>query len=210
MATSSLTKMTVPLANDQSSPTQGLIMPKLKYRFRVTFQNLGVSTPVTELTKQVVDFARPNVTFENIDLPVYNSTIKLAGKYSWADVTCNIRDSADGAVSQLVGEQLQKQLDFAEMSSASSGIDYKFLTYFEVLDGGNGANKPQTLESWELLGCYLQGVNYNDFNYGTNEAATISLTIRFDNAIQGNYGGGGVGNPIIPSRNDVATGIAAF
>ena len=210
MATSSLTKMTVPLANDQSSPTQGLIMPKLKYRFRVTFQNLGVSSPVTELSKQVVDFARPNVTFENIDLPVYNSTIKLAGKYSWADVTCNIRDSADGAVSQLVGEQLQKQLDFAEMSSASSGIDYKFLTYFEVLDGGNGANIPQTLESWELLGCYLQGVNYNDFNYGTNEAATISLTIRFDNAIQGGYGGGGVGNPIIPSRNDVATGIAAF
>ena len=152
MATSSLTKMTVPLANDQSSPTQGLIMPKLKYRFRVTFQNLGVSTPVTELTKQVVDFARPNVTFENIDLPVYNSTIKLAGKYSWADVTCNVRDSADGAVSKLVGEQLQKQLDFAEMSSASSGIDYKFLTYFEVLDGGNGANIPQTLESWELLG----------------------------------------------------------
>jgi hypothetical protein len=101
-------------------------------------------------------------------------------------------------------------LDFAEMSSAASGIDYKFLTLFEVLDGGNGANAPVPLESWELLGCYLQGVNYNDFNYGTNEAATISLTIRFDNAIQGSYGGGGVGNPIIPSRNDVATGIATF
>ena len=207
MATSSLTKMTVPLANDQSSPTQGLIMPKLKYRFRVTFQNLGVAGVVTDITKQVVDFTRPNVTFENIDLPVYNSTIKLAGKYSWADVTCNIRDSADGAVSQLVGEQLQKQLDFAEMSSASSGIDYKFLTYFEVLDGGNGANIPQTLESWELLGCYLQGVNYNDFNYGTNEAATISLTIRFDNAIQGPYGGGGVGVPVLRTNGDIATSI---
>ena len=207
MATSSLTKMTVPLANDQSSPTQGLIMPKLKYRFRVSFQNLGVGGFTTDLTKQVVDFARPNVTFENIDLPVYNSTIKLAGKYSWADVTCNIRDSADGAVSQLVGEQLQKQLDFAEMSSASSGIDYKFLTYFEVLDGGNGAEAPKALESWELLGCYLQGVNYNDFNYGTNEAATISLTIRFDNAIQGLQGGGGVGLFVGRTLGDVATSI---
>jgi hypothetical protein len=207
MATSSLTKMTVPLANDQSSPTQGLIMPKLKYRFRVSFQNLGVGGFTTDLTKQVVDFTRPNVTFENIDLPVYNSTIKLAGKYSWADVTCNIRDSADGAVSQLVGEQLQKQLDFAEMSSASSGIDYKFLTYFEVLDGGNGAEAPKALESWELLGCYLQGVNYNDFNYGTNEAATISLTIRFDNAIQGLQGGGGVGLFVGRTNGDVATSI---
>ena len=207
MATSSLTKMTVPLANDQSSPTQGLIMPKLKYRFRVTFQNFGVAGTVTDITKQVVDFTRPNVTFENIDLPVYNSTIKLAGKYSWADVTCNVRDSADGAVSKLVGEQLQKQLDFAEMSSAASGIDYKFLTYFEVLDGGNGAEAPIALETWSLLGCYLQGVNYNDFNYGTNEAATISLTIRFDNAIQGTQGGGGVGLFVGRTLGDVATSI---
>ena len=150
MATSSLTKMTVPLASDQSSSNQGLLMPKLKYRFRVSFQNFGVSSPVTELTKQVVDFTRPNVTFDNIDLPIYNSTIKLAGKYTWADVTCNVRDDASGAVSKLVGEQLQKQLDFMEMASASSGIDYKFLTVFEVLDGGNGTSQPVALETLEL------------------------------------------------------------
>jgi len=207
MATSSLTKMTVPLASDQSNSNQGLLMPKLKYRFRVTFQNFGVSTPVTELTKQVVDFSRPNVSFEDISLPIYNSTIKLAGKYSWQDITCNLRDDAAGNVSRLVGEQLQKQLDFAEMSSAASGIDYKFLTYFEVLDGGNGKELPVALESWSLLGCYLQGVNYNDFNYGSNEAATIALTIRYDNAIQGTQGGGGVGLFVGRTLGDVATSI---
>ena len=206
MATSSLTKMTVPLASDQSNPSQGLLMPKLKYRFRVSFQNFGVSSPVTELTKQVVDFTRPNVTFENIDLPIYNSTIKLAGKYSWADVTCNLRDDAAGNVTRLVGEQLQKQLDFAEMSSASSGIDYKFTTVFEVLDGGNGANVPIALETWEIYGCYLQGVNYGDMNYGTNEAAMIALTIRFDNALQ-TPAGAGVGAVIGRSLGDVATGV---
>jgi hypothetical protein len=209
MATSSLTKMTVPLASDQSSSTQGLLMPKLKYRFRVSFQNFGVSSPVTEMTKQVVDFARPNVTFENIDLPIYNSTIKLAGKYSWADITCNLRDDAGGNVSKLVGEQLQKQLDFAEMSSASAGIDYKFTTVFEVLDGGNGANVPVALETWEIYGCYLQGVNYGDMNYGSNEAAQIALTIRFDNAIQNpaGGGGGGVGLAVGRTLGDVATGV---
>lgn len=209
MATSSLTKMTVPLASDQSSSTQGLLMPKLKYRFRVSFQNFGVSSPVTEMTKQVVDFARPNVTFENIDLPIYNSTIKLAGKYSWADITCNLRDDAGGNVSKLVGEQLQKQLDFAEMSSASAGIDYKFTTVFEVLDGGNGANVPIALETWEIYGCYLQGVNYGDMNYGSNEAAQIALTIRFDNAIQNpaGGGGGGVGLAVGRTLGDVATGV---
>jgi hypothetical protein len=205
MPTSSLTKMTVPLASDQSSPTQGLLMPKLKFRFRVTFQNFGVSNPVTELTKQVVDFTRPNVTFENIDVPIYNSTIKLAGKYTWQDITCNVRDDAGGNVSKLVGEQLQKQLDFAEMSSAASGIDYKFTTQFEVLDGGNGANAPVALETWNLYGCYLQGVNYNDANYGTNEAMTISMVIRFDNALQAT--GQGVGAVVGRTLGDIATGL---
>jgi hypothetical protein len=207
MATSSLTKMTVPLASDQSSSTQGLLMPKLKYRFRVSFQNFGVSSPVTELTKQVVDFTRPNVTFEDISLPIYNSTIKLAGKYSWADLTCNLRDDAGGNVSKLVGEQLQKQLDFAEMSSASAGIDYKFTTVFEVLDGGNGNNAPVALETWEIYGCFLQGVNYGDMNYGDNAAAQIALTIRFDNAMQTTTGADvGVGASIPLTVNNVATG----
>ena len=209
MATSSLTKMTVPLASDQSSSTQGLLMPKLKYRFRVSFQNFGVSSPVTELTKQVVDFTRPNVSFEDISLPIYNSTIKLAGKYSWTDLTCNLRDDAGGNVSKLVGEQLQKQLDFAEMSSASAGIDYKFTTVFEVLDGGNGNNAPVALETWEIYGCFLQGVNYGDMNYGENAAMQIALTIRFDNALQNpaGGGGGGVGLAVGRTLGDVATGV---
>jgi hypothetical protein len=208
MAVSSLSRMTVPLASNQSSPSQGLLMPKLKYRFRVTFQNFGVSQPVTEMTKQVIDFARPSVEFAEIPIPIYNSTIKLAGKYTWADVTCNIRDDASGAVSRLIGEQLQKQLDFMEMASAASGIDYKFLTVFEVLDGGNGTSTPVALETWELYGCYLKSVNYNDFNYGTSEAATISLTITYDNASQ--VQGQGVGTTIGRTLGDVATGVGTI
>ena len=205
MAVSSLSRMTVPLASNQSTPSQGLLMPKLKYRFRVTFQNFGVSQPVTELTKQVMDFTRPSVDFTEIAIPIYNSTVKLAGKYAWADATCNIRDDASGAVSRLVGEQLQKQLDFMEMASAAAGIDYKFLTVFEVLDGGNGTSTPVALETWELYGCYLKSVNYGDLNYGTSEAATIALGITFDNANQ--VAGQGVGTLIGRTVGDVASGV---
>ena len=205
MATSSLTKLTVPLASNQSSPSQGLLMPKLKYRFRVTFLGLGIGKETTELTKQVMDFTRPTVTFADIDVPIYNSTIKLAGKYSWADLTCNLRDDAAGNVSKLVGEQLQKQLDFMEMSSAAAGIDYKFLTRFQVLDGGNGANEPVVLEDWEIYGCYLQGVDYGDMNYGESSDARIAITIRFDNAIQ-TPAGSGVGAVVGRTLGDVATG----
>ena len=199
---SSLLNMTVPFGD---AGGQGLLMPKLKYRFRVSFQNFGVSSPVTELTKQVVDFTRPNVTFDNIDLPIYNSIIKLAGKYTWADVTCNLRDDAGGLVTRLVGEQLQKQLDFMEQASAASGIDYKFTTKCEILDGGNGTVQPIVLETWEMYGCFLSSVNYNDLNYGDSGPVTITMNIRFDNALQTPIGSG-VGAVVARTVNDVITG----
>ena len=207
MASASLNRMTVPLASDQSASAQGLLMPKLKYRFRVLFQNFGVTNETTEMTKQVVSVARPNLTFEEIALPIYNSTLKLAGRHTWADIACSVRDDASGNVSKLIGEQIQKQMDFLEMSSAASGIDYKFLTKLEILDGGNGANEPVVLESWELYGCYIVSADYGPMAYGTNEAVEITMNISYDNANQGNQGGGGIGAVIGRTVNDVVTGI---
>jgi len=89
-----------------------------------------------------------------------------------------------------VGEQLQKQFDFMEQSSAASGIDYKFITKVEVLDGGNGAVEPTVLETWEMYGCFLTSVDYGENNYSTNDPMTIGLTIRYDNAIQSPVGTG--------------------
>jgi len=200
MATASLSRFTVPLSTDQSASAQGLLMPKLKFRFRVTFLNFGVSQPTTELTKQVIDFKRPTVTFDQIEIPVYNSRVYLAGKPTWEAVTCTLRDDAGGEVAKRVGEQLQKQFDFMEQSSAASGIDYKFQTNFEVLDGGNGANEPTVLETWELYGCYLTSADY-----ATNDPMTIALTIRYDNAIQTPVGTG-VGATLARTIGETITG----
>ena len=205
MATSSLSKFTVPLSTNQSATSQGLLMPKLKFRFRVTFENFGVSQPTTELTKQVMDFKRPTLSFEEMIIPIYNSKVYLAGKPNWEPVTCMLRDDAGNEVSKRVGEQLQKQFDFMEQSSASSGIDYKFLTRFEVLDGGNGANEATVLETWELYGCYLSNTDYADANYATNEPMTVALTIRYDNAIQ-TPGGTGIGTAVGRTLGTTITG----
>jgi hypothetical protein len=184
MAISSLNKFTVPLSTDQSASTQGLLMPKMKYRFRAIFENFGVSTDRVELTKQVMDITRPNVNFNEFPIEVYNSKVYLIGKPTWEAVTVNLRDDAGGNISKLVGEQVQKQFDFAEQSSASSGIDYKFVLKFEMLDGGNGANEATVLETWELYGAFVSTVNYGDMNYATSEPATVALSIRYDNAVQ--------------------------
>jgi hypothetical protein len=207
MAVASLTKMTVPLNTDQSNNAQGLLMPKLKYRFRVTFLNFGVSNPSTELSKQVMDFTRPNLNFNPITIEVYNSKMYLQGKPEWQPITVNFRDDVNGNVSKLIGEQIQKQFDFAEQASAFSGIDYKFQTIFEVLDGGNGAIAPNVLETWEMYGCFISEVNYGSFDYKENDPATIQLQLKYDNALQTPLGSGvGTTVPRPIGRNAAATG----
>lgn len=184
MATASQSLFNMTVGADNVASSQGLLMPKLQFRFRALFINFGVGGSTQELTKQVIDIARPSLSFAEITVPIYNSTLYLAGKHTWETTSINLRDDAGGSVAKLVGQQLQKQMDFVEQASAATGQDYKFQLNYEVLDGGNGTLTPNVLETWELMGCFVQSVNYGGMNYGTNEAATIAITIRYDNAIQ--------------------------
>jgi hypothetical protein len=191
MATASQSLFNMTVASDNAGGNQGLLMPKLQFRFRLNFLNFGLgSTAGLALTKQVIDCSRPNVTFQEITLPVYNSTLYLAGKHQWQTLSVNVRDDASGSVAKAVGQQIQKQLDFVEQASAATGQDYKFQLNMEILDGGNGTAAPVVLETWELYGCFITTANYNTLNYGTNDVVTIALTIRFDNAIQAPLGSG--------------------
>jgi len=210
MATASQSLFNMTVASDNAGGNQGLLMPKLQFRFRVNFLNFGVDAAGgLSLTKQVIDCSRPNLSFAEIPLQVYNSVIKLAGKHTWADINVNVRDDASGTVAKAVGQQLQKQLDFVEQASAATGQDYKFQTNIEILDGGNGTAAPVVIDTWELYGCFLKSANYNTLNYGTSEAVTIALAITYDNAIQSPLTSG-VGQSIGRILSgDSATGIGA-
>lgn len=173
------------VASDNAGGNQGLLMPKLQYRFRVNFLNFGVDVDGgLSLTKQIMSCGRPNVQFDEITLNVYNSRIYLPGKHAWQAISMTIRDDASGTVAKAVGQQMQKQFDFVEQASAASGQDFKFQTNIQILDGGNGAATPVVLENWELYGCYLQSANYQTLDYSSNEPATIELSLRYDNAVQ--------------------------
>ena len=205
MSISTLSKITVPLASGDSAANQGLLMPKLQYRFRLSLENFGVSTPTTELTKQVVDVTRPTVAFEPIEIPVYNSKAYLAGKHTWSPITINLREDVNNNVQKIVGEQIQKQFDFFEQSSAASGQDYKFTTRIEILDGGNGANAPTTLETFELYGCFITNANYNELAYANNEPVIVTMEVQYDNAIQTPQGTG-IGTAVGRTVNTLITG----
>ena len=176
-----------------SVPTEGagsnssLLMPKLQYRFRVLLDSFGTTggpDGTREISRQVVDVTRPNISFQQMTIEAYNSRTYLAGKHTWEPITLTLREDANNNVQKVVGQQLQKQFDFFEQSSAVSSGTYKFQTRIEILDGGNGANGANVIDRFQLVGCYLESANYNSLAYATNEAVTTTLAIRYDNAIQ--------------------------
>ena len=179
MAITSLNRFTVPLAGGE---TQGTLMPKLKYRYRIFFEGFGATGSNSELTKQVQTAARPSVSFAPQTIEVYNSKINYAGKHTWAPMSVVLRDDVSGEVTKRVGEQLQKQFDFLEQSSAASSSDYKFTMSIEMLDGGNGS-AVKRLERWECYGCFIVTANYNSLSYSEAAPQTIDLSIQADNCI---------------------------
>lgn len=188
--------MPITTLQNLSVPTEGagsnssLLMPKLQYRFRTIFESFGTTGDTREMTRQVMNVTKPNLTFEQITLDAYNSRTYLAGKHTWEPVTITLREDANNNIQKLIGQQLQRQFDFFEQSSAVSGGSYKFQTKIEVLDGGNGnTNGANIIDRFHLVGCYIESANYNNLDYTTNDPTQITLTIRYDNAIQ--YGTGG-------------------
>lgn len=162
----------------------GILHPKHKNRWRVTFANMGGGADSQPVSMQAVTVTRPKITFDEIELHRYNSRAWVAGKHNWEPMNLTLEDDVTGAASTVIQSQLQKQqwLIGAEgqwLATAGEGSIYKFVTYLDMLDGND-----QVIEKWTVEGCFIQNADYGDLDYGANEKVTITLAIRFDHARQ--------------------------
>jgi hypothetical protein len=165
----------------------GILHPRLKNKFRITFLNMGQLVPGTNsrnLTMQVTNITLPNLTFEEVILHRYNSTAYIAGKHSWEPITVTVEDDITGLAATVVKAQLETQqriigvdLDGRWLNTAATGSDYKFGAKIEQLDGDEGV-----VQTWILEGAMISGSDYGDRDYSASEAATITMQIRFDHA----------------------------
>lgn len=176
--TTTLSKFGVPLGG--GAGRGGILQPKVKWKFRVRVVNFGPIQGGLDLTQQVSTATRPTFTQSDQAVHSYNSVDYYGGKPTWGTISIEVRDDVTNAVSRLVGHQVQKQQNHFEQTSPLSGINYKFQTYLETLDGGNDT----VLEQWFLEGCFLTSVNYNGFDYSSSDAMMISMEVRFANATQ--------------------------
>ena|ERR1044071_1721404 len=163
----------------------GILMPKIKNRFRIFVGNFGLPGSTVGFTQQVVTASRPTCNFNPQTVHSYNSIAYYAGKAEWDTVTVTLRDDVTNAVSRLVGAQLQRQMNYFEQTVPLAAGDYKFQMAVEMLDGGGTATEDAVvLEAWEFEGCFVATVNYESLDYSTADAMTIEIGIRFDNATQ--------------------------
>lgn len=162
----------------------GILQPKLKNRWRVTFANLGGGVDSQPLSLQAVTVTRPILNFQEVELHRYNSVAWVAGKHTFEPMTMTLEDDVTGSASKVIQEQVQNQqfLIGAEgqwLAAAGEGSNYKFVTYLDQLDGNE-----QVIEKWTIEGCWIQNVDYTDLDYSDSGQVQINLTIRYDHARQ--------------------------
>lgn len=167
----------------------GVLHPKQKYRWQITFVGLARLVPGSssrEITRQATSITRPNLSFEQIEMHRYNSTSYVAGKHTWDPINVTLEDDITGLASYAVQGQIETQqrliggdLPGEWLNSAATGSDYKFGTIIQQLDGNEGV-----VETWKLEGCFIQSADYGDLDYSSSDAATITLSLRYDHARQ--------------------------
>jgi hypothetical protein len=187
----------------------GILMPKLKHRFRVIVYNFGKITSVVNITKQTVSVGRPSINYNETALHSYNNVIWIAQKPEWQTLELVVRDDIGNLATSDVSQQVQNQMNHYTQDQAPSAKDYKFQMEIQTLDGTMGASN--IIESWYLEGCYLTQVAYDSLEYSSSDAMQITMTIRYDNALQGNEGGlGGFINSIGSVINTGSSILSAF
>lgn len=167
----------------------GILQPKQKKNFRVTFAGLGGTLPSTgttasDLSMQVITATRPSYSYEEVQLDRYNSRVYIAGKHTFEPLNLTIEDDITNRASQAIQNQLEAQQKLIGatgpwLNSTATAFSYKFGTTIELLDGNE-----TVVEQWLYEGCFIQAADYTDLDYSTGEKVMINLTIRYDLAHQ--------------------------
>lgn len=162
------------------APQGPILQPKIQYRFRLLFLNLGGGgVNSVGLTLNINQCSKPKISYEPTEVHSYNSRAYFAGKHTWEAVNFTVRDNITHDAVALIDRQIQMQVDTYAQTSLAAAADYKFGMLIQSMDGGNVV----VLDTWELQGCFFTNVDYGEYNYSSSESVNISATVRYDNAL---------------------------
>jgi hypothetical protein len=143
--------------------------PKVKNRFIMEIAGIPAFTIKTA--------ARPQITFDKVELEHMNVTKYIKGKGKWQDMNITLYDpivpSAAGAVMEWV------RLHHESATGRDGYQDfYKKNINFKVL-GPVG----DIIEKWTCYGTWIQDATFGDMDFTDSNPVEIALTLTFDYAI---------------------------
>lgn len=122
-------------------------------------------------------FARPTRSFEEIQMDYINTKRWMAGKHTWNDIQLVLYDPIAPAAAAKVEEWTKLNYNSTDGKAGYAAV-YKQTINLKMLDPqGNIA------QEWEIRGAWPRDINYTGLDYASSDAATIELTLRYDEAI---------------------------
>jgi hypothetical protein len=144
-----------------------------KYANRFIMQIAGTNIPAY-LIKAA---ARPSMTNGEIVLDHINVDRKVKGKSRWNDVSITLYDPITSEGAQAVMEWVRFHHESLTGRDGYS-TDYKRNIEFYALSALG-----EKIENWTLQGAFISEANFGQMDWGTEEAVTIELTLKYDYAI---------------------------
>ena len=142
-----------------------------KRKFRWILQIEGIDAFLAKST------ARPQRVFEEITIDWINSKRYLAGKHEFQPIQVELYDPIAPSGAQQVEEWLR--LNFESVSGRAGYADfYKRDIQLKLLDPVG-----TVVELWDIKGAWPKDVNYNELAYDSNDAAWVTVSIRYDQAV---------------------------
>lgn len=143
--------------------------PKLKNRFLMYVD--GIPAYIIKKIGAV------SVDLGEIKLNHINVYRKIKGRANWADLEMTLHDPITPSACQAVMEWVRLSHESVTGRDGYSDFYKKDITFNALGPVGD------KVEEWTLKGAYIGDANFGDFDWSTEDAINIQLTIKYDYAV---------------------------
>ena len=121
--------------------------------------------------------SRPKYTSSEVEIPFLNTSTFVAGRFTWDSISVEFRDPIGPSATQALMEWVRLH---SESVTGRQGYaaGYKKDVELEMLDPTG-----VVVQKWILQGTQINDADFGSLGYSDNELATISVTFRFDRAM---------------------------
>ena len=121
--------------------------------------------------------SRPKYKSDEVEIPFLNTSTYVIGRFNWETIQVKFRDPIGPSATQALMEWVRLH---SESITGRQGYaaGYKKDVQLEMLDPTG-----VVVQKWDLQGTQINDVDFGGLDYKSSELADITVTFRFDRAI---------------------------